>query len=105
MIMRSMPLYTNIKGHFVIYYLHKVGTGAGPLILNWISEITGGDVCPFLPRPALNLAELFRPSPQTEARAITVALGNDLAYVVQAVAPNFVWSVDSRRSDRRTSEG
>lgn len=28
---------------------------------------------------------------QNELRAICVALGNDLAYVVQAVAPNFVW--------------
>lgn len=29
--------------------------------------------------------------PQNEKRALTIALGNDLAYVVQAVAPNFVW--------------
>ncbi|MAB90532.1 MAG: hypothetical protein CMJ90_13895, partial [Planctomycetes bacterium] len=27
----------------------------------------------------------------TEKRALLVAAGNDFAYVVQAVAPNFVW--------------
>lgn len=31
--------------------------------------------------------------PQNEKRSICVALGNDLAYVVRAVAPNFVWKV------------
>ncbi|KAJ6461022.1 major facilitator superfamily domain-containing protein [Mycena sanguinolenta] len=66
----SMPLYTNIRGHFAYFYLMTLGTTAGPLILNWISEITQGD---------------------NELRAICVALGNDLAYVVQAIAPNFVW--------------
>jgi len=44
--------------------------GAGPLILSWVNEICSGD---------------------TEKRALLVAAGNDLAYVVQAVAPNFVW--------------
>ena len=44
--------------------------GAGPLILSWVNEICSGD---------------------TEERALLVAAGNDLAYVVQAVAPNFVW--------------
>lgn len=44
--------------------------GAGPLILSWINEICSGD---------------------TEKRAILVAAANDLAYVVQAIAPNFVW--------------
>jgi ACS family pantothenate transporter-like MFS transporter len=38
--------------------------GAGPLILTWINEICTAD---------------------TEKRALTVALANDLAYVVQAV--------------------
>ncbi|KAK7052448.1 hypothetical protein R3P38DRAFT_2762817 [Favolaschia claudopus] len=66
----SMPLYTHLRGHFAYFYLMTLGTTAGPLILNWISEITGAD---------------------NELRAICVALGNDLAYVVQAVAPNFVW--------------
>ena len=73
-ILKYLPLYTHIKGHFALYYLLSLGTGAGPMILNWISEITGGD---------------------NEARAINVALGNDLAYVVQAVAPNFVWKTTS----------
>jgi hypothetical protein len=45
-------------------------SGAGPLILSWINEICSAD---------------------TEKRALLVAMGNDLAYVVQAVAPNFVW--------------
>jgi hypothetical protein len=58
----SMPLYTNIRGHFAYFYLLTLGvrdggisaldkmiltklqTTAGPLILNWISEITGADV-------------------------------------------------------------
>lgn len=38
--------------------------GAGPLILSWINEICSDD---------------------TEKRALLVAMGNDLAYVVQAV--------------------
>jgi len=38
--------------------------GAGPLILSWINEICSGDM---------------------EKRALLVAMGNDLAYVVQAV--------------------
>ncbi|KAJ7621041.1 major facilitator superfamily domain-containing protein [Roridomyces roridus] len=66
----SMPLYSNIPGHFAYFYLMVLGTTAGPMVLNWISEITQGD---------------------NELRAICIALGNDLAYVVQAVAPNFVW--------------
>ncbi|KAJ6454570.1 major facilitator superfamily domain-containing protein [Mycena vulgaris] len=66
----TMPLYSNIRGHFAYFYLMTLGTTAGPLILNWISEITQAD---------------------NELRAICVALANDLAYVVQAVAPNFVW--------------
>ena len=40
------------------------------MILSWINEICSDD---------------------TEKRAILVAAANDLAYVVQAVAPNFVW--------------
>ncbi|KAJ7062019.1 major facilitator superfamily domain-containing protein [Mycena amicta] len=66
----TLPLYTHIRGHFAYFYLMVLGTTAGPLILNWISEITQSD---------------------NELRAICVAMGNDLAYAVQAVAPNFVW--------------
>ncbi|SPB53570.1 unnamed protein product [Aspergillus niger] len=47
-----------------------ITVGAGPLILSWINEICSTD---------------------TEKRALVVAMANDLAYVVQAVAPNFVW--------------
>ncbi|KAJ7066190.1 major facilitator superfamily domain-containing protein [Mycena amicta] len=66
----SMPLYTNIRGHFAYFYLLMLGSATGALSLNWLSEITQAD---------------------NELRAIVVALANDLAYVVQAVAPNFVW--------------
>ncbi|EJT99513.1 MFS general substrate transporter [Dacryopinax primogenitus] len=68
--LRQLPIYQSITGHFVIYYLSNIAGSAGPMILNWIGEISSGD---------------------NEARAILVAMGNDLAYVVQAVAPNFVW--------------
>lgn len=53
-----------------MYWLSQIGSGAGPLILSWINEICSED---------------------TEKRALLVAAGNDFAYVVQAVAPNFVW--------------
>jgi ACS family pantothenate transporter-like MFS transporter len=69
-LMRQLPLYTNIEGRIAVYWLSNVGFGAGPLILSWINEICSAD---------------------TEKRALLVAMGNDLAYVVQAVAPNFVW--------------
>ncbi|KAK0231925.1 major facilitator superfamily domain-containing protein [Armillaria nabsnona] len=66
----SMPLYKNILAHFAYFYLGAISGPAGSLTLNWITEITGGD---------------------TELRALCIALGNDLAYVVQAIMPNFVW--------------
>ncbi|GAB1201109.1 hypothetical protein APSETT444_010496 [Aspergillus pseudonomiae] len=69
-LLRQMPLYENIKGRMVVYWLSNIGSGAGPLILSWINEICSAD---------------------TEKRALIVGLANDLAYVVQAVAPNFVW--------------
>ncbi|KAI3037443.1 hypothetical protein CBS147352_11010 [Aspergillus niger] len=69
-LLRQMPLYTNIPGRMAVYWLSNIGVGAGPLILSWINEICSTD---------------------TEKRALVVALANDLAYVVQAVAPNFVW--------------
>lgn len=68
--MRQMPLYSDIEGRKILYWLSNLGGGAGPLILSWINEICSSD---------------------TEKRALLVAAGNDLAYVVQAVAPNFVW--------------
>ncbi|KAK3304729.1 major facilitator superfamily domain-containing protein [Chaetomium strumarium] len=70
MLMLKMPLYTNIRGRMIVYWLSQLGNGAGPLILSWINEICSND---------------------TEKRALLVAAGNDFAYVVQAVAPNFVW--------------
>ncbi|KAF2439087.1 MFS general substrate transporter [Karstenula rhodostoma CBS 690.94] len=66
----TLPLYNDIAGRKVLYWLSFLGNGAGPLILSWINEICSAD---------------------TEKRALLVAAGNDLAYVVQAVAPNFVW--------------
>ncbi|KAJ5107461.1 allantoate permease, partial [Penicillium angulare] len=69
-LLRQMPLYTNIDGRMAVYWLSFIGTGAGPLILSWANEICSAD---------------------TEKRALVVAMANDLAYVVQAVAPNFVW--------------
>ncbi|KAE8378049.1 major facilitator superfamily domain-containing protein [Aspergillus bertholletiae] len=69
-LLRQMPLYENINGRMAVYWLSNIGCGAGPLILSWINEICSAD---------------------TEKRALIVGLANDLAYVVQAVAPNFVW--------------
>ncbi|KAE8165227.1 major facilitator superfamily domain-containing protein [Aspergillus tamarii] len=69
-LLRQMPLYENINGRMAVYWLSNIGCGAGPLILSWINEICSSD---------------------TEKRALIVGLANDLAYVVQAVAPNFVW--------------
>ncbi|CAM1502329.1 Fc.00g043130.m01.CDS01 [Cosmosporella sp. VM-42] len=69
-LLRQMPLYSNIHGRMALYWLSQIGLGAGPLILTWINEICSAD---------------------TEKRALLVGMANDLAYVVQAVAPNFVW--------------
>ncbi|KAH8878540.1 MFS general substrate transporter [Thozetella sp. PMI_491] len=69
-VLLKMPLYDNINGRTIVYWLANIGGGAGPLILSWINEICSAD---------------------TEKRALLVAAANDLAYVVQAVAPNFVW--------------
>ncbi|EEA23625.1 hypothetical protein EYB25_006348 [Talaromyces marneffei] len=69
-LLRQMPLYENVHSRMVVFWLSNIGVGAGPLILTWINEICTAD---------------------TEKRAFTVALANDMAYVVQAIAPNFVW--------------
>ncbi|TYJ53789.1 hypothetical protein B9479_005549 [Cryptococcus floricola] len=66
----KLDLYANIHGTFAFYYLSQIGQGAGPLILTLINEICSND---------------------TEKRAILVGAANDLAYVVQAIVPNFVW--------------
>ncbi|KAK4685091.1 MFS transporter, ACS family, pantothenate transporter, partial [Tremellales sp. Uapishka_1] len=69
-VLLKIPLYKNLNGVKAVYWIMYAGSGAGPLILTWINEICADD---------------------TEKRAILVAAANDLAYVVQAVAPNFVW--------------
>ncbi|KAJ5196585.1 hypothetical protein N7449_007064 [Penicillium cf. viridicatum] len=69
-LLKTLPFYTNLKGRTAVYWLSNIGAGAGPLILSWINEICSDD---------------------TEKRALLVAMANDFAYVVQAVAPNFVW--------------
>ncbi|BEJ17171.1 hypothetical protein CspHIS471_0605720 [Cutaneotrichosporon sp. HIS471] len=75
--LRTIPLYKDIKGHFALYWLCQIGQGAGPLILTWINEINAHD---------------------TEKRALLVAMGNDFAYIVQAVGPLFYWkTTDFRR--------
>ncbi|KAK4699017.1 MFS transporter, ACS family, pantothenate transporter, partial [Phenoliferia sp. Uapishka_3] len=66
----KLPLYGHDTAHFVLYYLIQLGSGCGPAILNWAAEVCGDD---------------------NEKRALVIALGNDFAYVVQAIAPNFVW--------------
>ncbi|RSM19219.1 hypothetical protein CDV31_001895 [Fusarium ambrosium] len=66
----KMPLYGNYTNRMIVYWFANIGSGAGPLILSWINEICSAD---------------------TEKRALLVGMANDLAYVVQAVAPNFVW--------------
>ncbi|WVR03027.1 hypothetical protein IAU60_000016 [Kwoniella sp. DSM 27419] len=66
----NFPLYKNINATMGLYWISTAGEGAGPLILTWINEICATD---------------------TEKRAILVAAANDFAYVVQAIAPNFVW--------------
>ncbi|KAI1855632.1 hypothetical protein JX265_006035 [Neoarthrinium moseri] len=70
-LLRQMPLYENVNDRKIVYWLSNIGMGAGPLILSWINEICSHD---------------------TEKRALLIAMANDLAYVVQAIAPNFVWA-------------
>ncbi|PVH82352.1 MFS general substrate transporter [Cadophora sp. DSE1049] len=69
-LLRQLPLYSDLTQRKLVYWFSMIGNGAGPLILSWINEICSDD---------------------TEKRALLVAAGNDFAYVVQAVAPNFVW--------------
>ncbi|WVQ72198.1 hypothetical protein IAR50_001744 [Cryptococcus sp. DSM 104548] len=65
-----IDLYANVNATLVFYWFSSIGQGAGPLILTFINEICSND---------------------TEKRALLVAGANDLAYVVQAIVPNFVW--------------
>ncbi|OCF32318.1 pantothenate transporter [Kwoniella heveanensis BCC8398] len=66
----KLDLYANIKKTMILYWFQDFGSGAGPLILTWINEICSDD---------------------TEKRALLVAAGNDFAYVLQSIVPNFVW--------------
>ncbi|EFX04399.1 major facilitator superfamily transporter [Grosmannia clavigera kw1407] len=75
-VLLRMPLYSDIHGRKIVYWLSNIGMGAGPLILSWINEICSND---------------------TEKRALLVGAANDLAYVVQAVV--LLW-VDKRRAAR-----
>ncbi|GAB7348214.1 hypothetical protein MBLNU459_g6213t1 [Dothideomycetes sp. NU459] len=76
----KMPLYTNITGRMIVYWFSTIGCGAGPLILSWINEICSHD---------------------SEKRSLLIAMANDLAYVVQAVAPNFVWKTTAFPAARK----
>lgn len=78
--LRVVPLYDNIKGHFALYWLSFIGEGAGPLIMSWINEINSHD---------------------TEKRALLVAMGNDFAYVIQAIGPNFYWKTSEFPAARK----
>ncbi|KAK4155281.1 allantoate permease [Chaetomidium leptoderma] len=69
-VLKLMPLYENITGRMIVYWFSYIGAGAGPLILSWINEICADD---------------------TEKRAIVIAAAGDFAYIVEAVAPNFIW--------------
>ena len=65
-----MPVYHNIPAHFVLYYLTGLTSGLSGLYFAWANEICSHD---------------------NEERALVVVLMNDLAYVLQAIVPNFVW--------------
>ncbi|GAA5959973.1 hypothetical protein JCM21900_001446 [Sporobolomyces salmonicolor] len=66
----NIPLYKHIPGHFVLYYLTNLGGGISGLLFSWATEICSVD---------------------NEERSLVIALMNDLAYVVQAVVPNWTW--------------
>ncbi|KAI5481213.1 MFS general substrate transporter [Pseudohyphozyma bogoriensis] len=76
----NLPVYGHDTAHFALYWLSQAGSGSGPLIFAWMAELTRHD---------------------NELRAITIAMGNDLAYVVQAVAPNFVWKTTAFPAARK----
>lgn len=74
----AVPVYHNIPGHFVLYYMTGCTAGLSGLLFAWANEICAAD---------------------NEERALVVVLMNDLAYVVQAIIPNFVWkTVDYPKS-------
>ncbi|KAJ5907558.1 hypothetical protein N7495_000240 [Penicillium taxi] len=68
--LRFLPTYTHRTAHFALYYLVGLGVGGGPSIFAWTNELCGNDF---------------------ESRSFTIALTNNLSYVMNAIAPNFVW--------------
>ena len=73
-----IPVYHNISGHFVLYYMTGCTAGLSGLLFAWANEICAAD---------------------NEERALVVVLMNDLAYVLQAIVPNFAWkTVDYPKS-------
>lgn len=65
-----LPVYSHLSTHFWLYYLTGLTGGLSGLFFAWANELCSSD---------------------NEERALVVVLMNDLAYVVQAVVPNFVW--------------
>ncbi|GAA5864202.1 hypothetical protein JCM8547_001290 [Rhodosporidiobolus lusitaniae] len=66
----ELPLYQQIPAHFFLYYMTNLGGGQSGLLFSWATEACSKD---------------------NEERSLTIALMNNLAYVVQAIVPNFVW--------------
>ncbi|GAA6041481.1 hypothetical protein JCM8097_001897 [Rhodosporidiobolus ruineniae] len=66
----GLPLYRYIPSHFFLYYMTNVGGGMSGLLFSWASEICSTD---------------------NEERALVISAMNNMAYVVQAVVPNFTW--------------
>jgi len=66
----AMPVYKHVSVHFALYYATGLTSGLSGLYFAWANEICSRD---------------------NEERALVVVLMNDLAYVVQAIVPNFVW--------------
>ncbi|BGP42569.1 hypothetical protein JCM10450v2_006675 [Rhodotorula kratochvilovae] len=73
-----LPLYQHIPARFGLFYLTQLGGGMSGLLFSWATEICSID---------------------NEERSLVIALMNDLAYVVQAIVPNFTWkTVDYPKS-------
>ncbi|KAI5478848.1 hypothetical protein MNV49_004580 [Pseudohyphozyma bogoriensis] len=69
-----MPLYKNIAGRFVAYYFNYINVAAAMTIYAWAAEATAFD---------------------NELRAIVSATSNMLAFIINAITPNFVWKTTS----------
>ncbi|BGP19099.1 hypothetical protein JCM10213v2_007186 [Rhodosporidiobolus nylandii] len=66
----NLPLYKHLAAHFVLYYMTQIGGGMSGLLFSWASEICSAD---------------------NEERSLVIALMNTLAYVQQAIVPDFTW--------------